>query len=358
MNKILSIIIPTYNMQEYLPYCIGSIIQAESLDKLDVIIVNDGSTDSSLKTSQGFQNEYPESIRVIDKPNGNYGSAINAALPLAKGKYVTILDADDSLESEALKKFIKILSQTDSDIFVTHFTQIHPGQTTEIVKYNTMGKEPYEYGKTYDLDDILPNGYIRFFLVHQLTYRTELLVSNNYRQSENIFYTDTQWCIFPLYYANTITFIDLNLYRYNLCRTGQSMEPSVLFKSTNQMETVTDSILSFYTTFDKTTLTPTRKEFICQYHGNRIRLMYKLHLLDIPREQFDKNGFTEIFKKYDSFCTEHKINIKLIPYNRLLRIDMVRYWRKHHDRLPYLLDKTNRVLDTIANFLYIKLIRK
>ena len=91
MNKILSLIIPTYNMAELLPRCLDSIIASGVNESIEAIVVNDGSKDNSLEIAKKYEEQHPECITVIDKPNGNYGSTINAALPVAKGKYVKIL---------------------------------------------------------------------------------------------------------------------------------------------------------------------------------------------------------------------------------------------------------------------------
>ena len=89
MNKILTIIIPTYNMEKYLRRCLDSlIIDEEGMKQLEVLVFNDGSKDSSSQIAHEYQDKYPDTYRVIDKNNGNYGSCINIGLKEAKGKYV------------------------------------------------------------------------------------------------------------------------------------------------------------------------------------------------------------------------------------------------------------------------------
>lgn len=84
MKKLISIVIPTYNMEALLDQCLTSLVipDKEKRAKLDVIVVIDGATDHSSEIAHGYENRYPESFRVLDKKNGNYGSCINAALPL------------------------------------------------------------------------------------------------------------------------------------------------------------------------------------------------------------------------------------------------------------------------------------
>ena len=94
MEKILTIVIPTYNMQDYLHRCLDSlIVPEEQMKHLEVLVVNDGSKDNSSAIAHEYQNKYPDTFRVIDKDNGHYGSCVNAALKIATGKYFRLVDA-------------------------------------------------------------------------------------------------------------------------------------------------------------------------------------------------------------------------------------------------------------------------
>lgn len=355
-NTILSVIIPTYNMATLLPRCLDSLVKAKNADFIEAMVVNDGSKDNSLDVAQSYRKLYPNIVTVIDKPNGNYGSTINAALPLAKGKYVKILDSDDWFDTNALDSFIESIKSVDVDMVVTHFSQIG-SNVTEVVRYNTMGKEPYQYGKVYQLDDILPDGYIRFFLMHALTYRTQLLRDINYRQTEGISYTDTEWASFPTYYAKDIIFLDINLYQYNLDRVGQTMDPAVILKSTSQLLKILDSLTSYYEQ-NIHNLSDTRKAFLKQYMENRYRLTYKLFLIDIPRDKFDADYFTEVEKRLHSECTKYNFQPHLYPENKILRFDYITYWRKHQKRWPLWFEKMNQGVDILAKWFYVKFFRR
>ena len=124
MSKLLSIIIPTYNMAALLPRCLDSLVSAKNADKIEAMVVNDGSKDNSLEVARTYETRYPDTVTVIYKPNGNYGSTINAALPVAQGKYVKILDSDDWFDTTALDAFVELLSTLDVDMAITHFSQI------------------------------------------------------------------------------------------------------------------------------------------------------------------------------------------------------------------------------------------
>ena len=93
--KVLSLCIPSYNMEAYLGRCVDSLLAEEVIDKLEIIIVNDGSKDRTLEIANAYRDRYPQSVVVVDKPNGHYGSTVNAALKVATGRYFRLLDADD-----------------------------------------------------------------------------------------------------------------------------------------------------------------------------------------------------------------------------------------------------------------------
>ena len=89
MNKVITIVIPTYNMERYLDRCLNSLIIAPDLmDKLEVLVINDGCKDRSSEIGHSYEAKFPNSFRVIDKENGNYGSCINRGLKEATGNLI------------------------------------------------------------------------------------------------------------------------------------------------------------------------------------------------------------------------------------------------------------------------------
>lgn len=358
MEKILSIIIPTYNMAALLPRCLDSLTASGVLDDLDILVVNDGSTDSSRAVAYSYAERYPQSIKVVDKKNGNYGSTINAALPLAVGEYVKVLDSDDWFDSQALAKYVAELKSLEQevDVSVTHFLMIHEGGRTETVKYQNYGREPYTYGKVYNLDKVLGDGFIRYFLMHSLTYRTQLLRDHGYRQTEGISYTDIQWSSYPFFWAGSIVFHDLVVYRYNMDREGQTMDPAVIRKSLPQLERMTMDLMDFYRKADMSGLSEARVGFLRQYFKNRLRLLVKTHLMDIPRREFDKEAFSSLDSWIQAVLTEFRMGrIRVFPENKVIRIDAYRYWHRHRDRLPVWIEGLNHLVDPIARRIFVLL---
>ena len=107
MGKTLSVVIPTYNMEAYLRRCLDSVTRDDVPSSLELIVVNDGSTDGSLAIMQEYAEKRPDIVNIIDKPNGHYGSCVNAALKIATGKYIRILDADDWFDTNALIELLR-----------------------------------------------------------------------------------------------------------------------------------------------------------------------------------------------------------------------------------------------------------
>ena len=129
MEKILSIIIPSYNSKPFLAKCLDSLL-CECTDRLDIIVVNDGSTDGCEQIAEEYIAKYPASISLINKVNGGHGSGINVGSEKAVGKYLKVLDADDWFLTENIPEFIKALENTDADVVLTphHTINISNGE--------------------------------------------------------------------------------------------------------------------------------------------------------------------------------------------------------------------------------------
>lgn len=359
MSKLLSIIIPTYNMEAYLARCLESLLASPECGQLDILVVNDGSKDRSLEIAQSYSARHPEEVRVIDKPNGNYGSTINAALKVAKGRYVKILDADDTFDSAVLTDYLHSLQGLDCDLVVSHFTILGPNGQREVVKYNTMGREVYEYGRVYEADGVLKDGYIRFFLMHAIAYRTDLLRRMGYHQTEGISYTDTEWACYPIFFIRTVAFLNLNLYLYNNDREGQTMDPKVLMKSITQLDKVTENMLAFYEThIGDEQVSPVRRSFLKQYFENRMRILYKIYLMDMPRADFNAADLQRLEEKYRPICERQDLQFHLYPENKLIRYDYIKHWQQSHQRPPLWFEQCNAVVDKVVKWAYRTFIRR
>ena len=107
-------------MEEYLDQCLSSLVVSR-INDLEIIIVNDGSIDKTRELAEKWHEKFPNSIKVINKDNGNYGSCINWGIKEATGQYIKVLDADDSFEQQNLDEFICFLKQSVADVIISDY---------------------------------------------------------------------------------------------------------------------------------------------------------------------------------------------------------------------------------------------
>ena len=114
-SPLLSIIIALYNSEEYIEKCIKSIVE-QTYNNLEIIIINDGSTDESLKICEQFQ-EKDKRIKIYNQKNTGVSSARNTGIAKATGDYITFVDSDDYLIKEAYEKALKQIDGNDCVFF-------------------------------------------------------------------------------------------------------------------------------------------------------------------------------------------------------------------------------------------------
>ena len=110
-QPLVSVIVPVYNVEPYVGQCIESLI-GQTLEELEIILVNDGSTDGSLGLLRKAE-AIDSRVRVIDKPNGGYGAAVNRGLDEARGKYVAIAEPDDFVDAHMYEDLYGAARQAD-----------------------------------------------------------------------------------------------------------------------------------------------------------------------------------------------------------------------------------------------------
>lgn len=240
MNKLLSICVPSYNMEKYISRNLDSFLQSDQVEALELIVVNDGSTDKTLKIINGYKEKYPKIIKVIDKPNGHYGSCVNAALAVATGKYFRIVDADDWVNSDSLTELVNILRDIQTDVVYTRYSNYHESRGE--YELNEDPAKNLIWRKVLNVNEVAFDKYVH---MHQITYRTDFLHAINYTQTEGVCYTDTEYVYMPMIQARDIYFLNVSLYQYFIGRDDQSMSPNVLMKNFNHLHKVLTSIVSY-----------------------------------------------------------------------------------------------------------------
>lgn len=279
-QKILSIIVPTYNMENYLSYCLDSFFIRKNFDKLEVIVVNDGSKDKSLEIAQNYVSQASDVFKIVDKKNGNYGSCINAALPVAKGKYVKVVDADDSVNTDNLDEFISFLCENDVDLALSDFVLVNEDRivTKEIVYHLGQSLMPME--------QICVTERFKDMEMHAVTYRTELLLNIGYHQTEGISYTDQQWIFTPMAAVQNVGIFNKAVYKYWVGRAGQTIDPVVKFK---KMADRTKYVLGMIAQYERiyNQISPAVKEYLDARLCPNVQDIYLTYFTNMSK--MDKN---------------------------------------------------------------------
>ena len=111
--KLLTVTIPSYNAEDYMENAVKSLLG--SRDDVEIIIVDDGSTDRTGAIGDALEEKYPDVIRCIHQENGGHGEAVNTGIRYATGQYFKVLDSDDWFDPDALKQVIRTLKSFEAD---------------------------------------------------------------------------------------------------------------------------------------------------------------------------------------------------------------------------------------------------
>ena len=232
VEKTLSISIAAYNVEEFLKNTLDSLVAPEIMDDIEVLIIDDGSKDNTAAIGKEFVDKYPNSFKVISKPNGGY----------ATGQYFKTLDGDDWYDTENLVRFVKDLKNMSADLILTPFTMVYEGTGEKQVI--SMERKYQEKNITFEQ---LPEALYSKIKMHSVTYKTSILKENNIRIGEHCFYTDIEYISFPIVYVNDVNFLDYSIYQYRIGLEGQSVSDEGFRKHYKDHLRVVDRILEFYT---------------------------------------------------------------------------------------------------------------
>lgn len=218
MEKLLTISIAAYNAERYVTRALESLILPEEWMKLlEVIVVNDGSTDHTAEIVEKYVLQYPESIKLINKPNGGLGSTYNASSKIAQGKYFRLLDADDWYEKENLPEYLAYLRHTDADLILSPYNKVYGEKGTEerIDQWQFLGE------KTRDMAQIPVPAFLP--IMHEMTVRTACIGHDGFNVCEHCYYVDNEYVFHCMIHAKIIAYCPQPIYCYLLERDGQSV---------------------------------------------------------------------------------------------------------------------------------------
>lgn len=241
--KLLSIVIPSYNSEEYMTHAIESALVGG--EEVEILIVDDGSKDNTLSIAKEFEEKYPTIIRAIHKENGGHGSAVNTGIAHATGLYFKVLDSDDWLDAQSLQTIIQFLRENVED-----------GKSLDMLISNYVyEKVALRKRKTISYHIAIPkNEYfgwneVKYFrmsqnlIMHSIIYRTKLLRDCHLQLPEHTFYVDNIFAYDPLPYVKTMYYLDVDFYRYYIGRDDQSVNEEIMTKRIDQQIKVTKLLI-------------------------------------------------------------------------------------------------------------------
>lgn len=293
MKKIITFIVPCYNVSNCVTKCLDSILcLPEHHDQIEVLAINDGSKDNTLEILRDYETRYPNTVRVIDKPNGGWGTVINLGIREAQGKYLKELDADDWIESENLTQYLDCLSTLECDYIATEYKDYM--KATDSYIPHTYQKECYDQLCTMEeFWQKYPKAWS--FPIHAITYRTQLLKDINLTVGDR-YYTDLQYIMYPLPYVQTITVLPLNISVYFHGSDEQSTGPQGYRNHYQNYLDLTKQLITFYHALPQRTL-PAVKNCLLENIQGITTFAYYLMLSPIYAGKQD--GVKEVRKEFD-----------------------------------------------------------
>lgn len=254
MNSMceISVIIPIYNVEKYLEKCVDSVLN-QIFKNIEIILVNDGSTDSSGEIMESYQTKFPAIVKGYSKMNGGLSSARNYGLERVNGKYVTFLDSDDYLDEDYLETLYNLAEMNNSDMVCGGQRKIDAeGEILKTIRYQL---------------DKNPDTIFRKFHVSGKLYKREFITRYNAHFAEGKLYEDNPFNMLMLFVAKNFRLIDYNGYN-QLVREGsittkkiqaeqlpyQAIEDAVKFitghkELCNNYEVFEYTVMSFFTYF-------------------------------------------------------------------------------------------------------------
>ena len=315
MKKILSVSVATYNLEKFIKQAMDSYVNFDEAEKLEILIVNDGSKDDTEKIVKEYEKKYPNVIKLVNQKNAGPGSTVNTGIKNATGKYFRMIDGDDWVDTKNLKKYIDYLEKNDVDMVVTNYSLVD-NETGKVVpkKYNTTAK----YNKIYNIEEVCSNLSLD---MHNVTFKTELVKKKDVKL-DNGFYTDIEYLLLPMKYVKTISFLKENIYMYRVSLSTQSMNIKSLQRNVAMHELVVKHLIEYYEK-NKEKMNSQLREYISNRISNMCGTQLFILLSFNPAKQYKneiknfnsyvKNSSADIYKKYYNKKTN-----KILKYTKYL----------------------------------------
>ena len=239
-QKLITFAVPCYNSAAYMRHCIETLLSAG--EQAEIILVDDGSVkDDTPAICDEYAAKYPTIVKAIHQENGGHGEGVNQGIRNATGLYYKVVDSDDWLDTDALKKVLARLTTlvargTAPDMMICNYVYEHvEDNTTLTVRYTNVFPQNRLFNWTH-VGHFRPDQNI---LMHSVMYRTEVLRKCGMVLPKHTFYVDNIFVYQPLPYVKSMYYMDLDLYRYFIGRADQSVNESIMVKRVDQQLRVT-----------------------------------------------------------------------------------------------------------------------
>lgn len=319
--KTLTFLIPCYNVSSCVSHCIDSMLVDDILDDIEIILINDGSKDNTLDILHQYEAQYPSIIRVINKGNGGWGTAINLGIREAKGKYLKEVDADDWVSSDNFKEYITFLKANEIDYIATDYTEYFKAED----KYTRHSYHKEIYNNPMSLNDFWENHSNAWdFPIHAITYRTQVLRDNDIKVGDR-YYGDIEYNLYPLPHVQTICALPINVTVYFRGSDEQSTSTAGYAKHYKDYAAMSQRITKFFQN-TQTTLNHNLYRFIDETIRGTIVRTY--HLMMSPIYAGKVEGVKEELLKYDKWLKATDIDLyKYCGKQKRHGVPLVRIWR-------------------------------
>ena len=264
--KYITFAIPSYNSENYMRHALSSLLVCK--EDIEILVIDDGSKDNTLKIAKEYEKKYPGIVKAIHKENGGHGSGVNKGLELAQGLYYKVVDSDDWVDEESLKKVIATIKQLkkekkDVDMMVVNYVYEREDGQKEINYHKTLPAN-----RIFTWDEVGHFKKDAYLLMHSVIYKTELLKKINLKLPEHTFYVDNIFVYYPLPFVKTMYYLDVPFYRYFIGREDQSVNEKVMIGRIDQQIFVTKTMIDFFDPYD-------------YWEENKRCAKYLIHYMDI-----------------------------------------------------------------------------
>lgn len=244
--KLLTIAIPCYNSSNYMRHCIDSCLIGGN--SVEIIIINDGSSDTTGIIADEYQIRFPKIVKVIHQENKGHGGAVNAGINASTGKYFKVLDSDDWLNEESLVTILNFLRKLDKsndaiDMLLSDFIYEQEGR---ILKKKMSYKSVIPRNQKVTWNSVKSFNRGQYVLMHAIIFRTEILKNSKLKLPEKTFYVDNIYVFVPLQLVKSIYYLDIVLYHYYIGRDDQSINEEIMMKRIDQQIKVNKLLIDSY----------------------------------------------------------------------------------------------------------------